>query len=110
MRILKKKYDLIISNPPYFKISKSDERAIIAKSIVHGQPNIYSIFLMTSAKLLTKNGEMIYIIPRSFASGPYFRLFREQFFKEILLKNIHIFNSRRKAFKRDKVLQENIIN
>ena len=104
-----KRYDLIISNPPYFKIAKSDERAKVAKSIVHGQPNIYSIFMMLSAKLLLRNGEMIFIIPRSFASGPYFRLFREQFFNEILLTNIHIFNSRNKAFKRDKVLQENII-
>jgi adenine-specific DNA-methyltransferase len=103
------KYDLIISNPPYFKISKSDERAKIAASIVYGQPNIYSIFMMLSSLLLSKNGEMIFIVPRSFASGPYFRLFREQFFHTILLTNIHVFNSRKRAFKRDNVLQENII-
>ncbi len=30
-----KRFDIIISNPPYFKISKSDERATIASSIVH---------------------------------------------------------------------------
>ncbi len=104
-----KKFDIIISNPPYFKISKSDEKAKIAASIVYGQPNIYSIFMMLSAHLLSNNGEMIFIIPRSFTSGPYFRLFRKQFFHTVLLKNIHIFNSRKKAFKRDNVLQENII-
>ncbi len=103
------KFDIIISNPPYFKISKSDERAIIAASIVYGQPNIYSIFMMLSALLLSKNGEMIFIVPRSFASGPYFRLFRKQFFNTTLLKYIHIFNSRKRAFKRDNILQENII-
>ncbi|MBC8385385.1 MAG: Eco57I restriction-modification methylase domain-containing protein [Candidatus Cloacimonetes bacterium] len=106
---VQKQFDLIISNPPYFKISKSDKRAKIAESIVYGQPNIYSIFMMLSAKLLSKNGEMIFIIPRSFASGPYFRLFREIFFNSILLTKIHIFKSRKKAFKRDDVLQENII-
>ena len=103
------KYDIVISNPPYFKIPKSDQRAKIAKSIVHGQPNIYAIFMMLSAHLLTENGEMIFIVPRSFASGPYFNLFRDRFFDKILLTNIHIFNSRKKAFKRDQVLQENII-
>lgn len=103
------KYDIIISNPPYFKIPKSDERAKIAESIVHGQPNIYAIFMMLSAHLLSENGEMIFIVPRSFASGPYFSLFRDRFFDEVLITNIHIFNSRNKAFKRDQVLQENVI-
>ncbi len=64
---------------------------------------------MLSALLLIERGEMIFIVPRSFTSGPYFRLFREKFFRTILLKNIHVFNSRKKAFKRDNVLQENII-
>jgi len=47
-----KKYDYIISNPPYFKIPKSDVRAQIARELVYGQPNIYSLFLGLSAKLL----------------------------------------------------------
>ncbi|MCF6357809.1 MAG: SAM-dependent methyltransferase, partial [Draconibacterium sp.] len=50
-------YDYIISNPPYFKISKSDNRAQVAKELVYGQPNIYSLFMGISAKLLKPNGE-----------------------------------------------------
>ena len=30
-------YDLVISNPPYFKIGKDDPRAAAWASIVHGQ-------------------------------------------------------------------------
>lgn len=102
-------YDIVISNPPYFKLPGNDERAIVAKSVIHGQTNIYTIFLLLATKLLRENGQLIFITPRSFCSGNYSRLFRELFFPMITLKAIHLFNSRKDAFKRDKVLQENII-
>lgn len=103
------KYDYIISNPPYFKIPKSDIRAQVAKELVYGQPNIYSIFMGLSAKLLKPEGELIFITPRSFAAGNYFKAFRNSFFNEVSITNIHIFESRNKMFKNDNVLQENII-
>lgn len=104
-----KLYDYIISNPPYFKISKSDLRATLAKELVYGQPNIYSIFMGLSAKLLKSDGELIFITPRSFAAGNYFKAFRSTFFNDVSISNIHIFESRNKMFKKDNVLQENII-
>ena len=52
---------------------------------------------------------MVSITPRSFTSGAYFQTFRSQFFREVALTRIHIFESRRDAFSRDKVLQENVI-
>jgi adenine-specific DNA-methyltransferase len=102
-------FDIVISNPPYFKISKDDMRAVIAKSIVYGQPNIYSVFLMAAAKLLKTEGELIFITPRSFSSGNYFRAFRDEFFKTIKIDTIHLFDSRRDAFNRDNILQETLI-
>ncbi|CAL1519392.1 Eco57I restriction-modification methylase domain-containing protein [Chitinophaga sp. MM2321] len=103
------KYDLIITNPPYFKLNKDDARAVAAKSIINGQTNIYSIFLIISARLLSENGKLIFITPRSFTSGSYFKLFREKFLSMMDLTKIHLFISRKDAFERDKVLQENII-
>jgi len=102
-------YDIVISNPPYFKISKEDIRATIAKSIVWGQPNIYSIFMIVATKLLKEGGELIFITPRSFASGNYFRAFRVAFFREIEIEHIHLFGSRTEAFQRESVLQETLI-
>lgn len=104
-----KKFDFIISNPPYFKITKSDNRARIAEELVFGQPNIYALFMGLSAKLLSQSGELIFITPRSFAAGNYFQAFRKVFFNEVSIANIHIFESRNKMFKGDNVLQENII-
>ena len=105
----KTKYNLVISNPPYFKISKDDPRAVAWDSVVHGQPNIYAIFMAISAELLSEGGKLVYIVPRSFASGPYFRRFREVFFGSVVPTAIHLFESRKDVFKNQTVLQENLI-
>jgi adenine-specific DNA-methyltransferase len=102
-------FDVVIANPPYFKLNKADRRARVASAVVHGQPNIYSLFMAIGAALLCHGGELVYITPRSFASGPYLRLFREWFFENICPSAVHVFGSRRQAFGRDDVLQENVI-
>lgn len=102
-------FDFVIANPPYFKISRSDPRSQAAAAVVHGQPNMYSLFMAVGASLLRENGKLITITPRSFASGPYFQRFREWFFERMRPCSIHVFQSRRDAFRHDDVLQENVI-
>ncbi len=102
-------YDIIISNPPYFKLTKEDERAQAAKATASGQSNIYSAFMAIATKLLAPKGEIIFITPRSFASGNYFKSFREFFFSAVDIQNIHLFVSRKDTFGRDSVLQETVI-
>ena len=102
-------YDIIISNPPYFKINKADPRAVVATKVVHGQPNIYGLFMAISAHLLNEKGELVFITPRSFSSGQYFKAFRENFFGKITPLTLHLFGSRKDAFDRDAVLQEHVI-
>lgn len=102
-------FDLVIANPPYFKLGSKDPRQAATRHLVPSQPNIYSLFMALSARSLRPAGEMIYIVPRSFASGVYFKPFRQDFFSRIQPLSIHLFGSRRQAFKRDAVLQENVI-
>lgn len=102
-------FDAIISNPPYFKIPKEGPHAQAALTVVHGQPNIYGLFMAVGAALLRQGGELVFITPRSFASGPYFQQFRQQFFQMIRPEQVHVFGSRKEAFSRDEVLQENVI-
>ena len=102
-------FDAVIANPPYFKIGRKDPRALAATSVVHGQPNIYALFMAVGAATLRPSGEAVYIVPRSFASGPYFRQFRSTFFQLMQPSAIHAFDSRRSAFSRDDILQENVI-
>ena len=102
-------YTLAIINPPYFKLRKSDLRARVASPVVHGQPNIYAICMAVAAHLLRPDGVMVSITPRSFATGDYFRLFRERLFEITVPEVVHVFDSRKDAFRRDEVLQENVI-
>lgn len=102
-------FDYVISNPPYFKLSKGDKRVKLLQKLFKGQSNIYSAFMAVSANLLKSNGELIFIVPRSFTSGQYFNSFRDYFFKHIHLNFVHLFKSRSKTFDRDNVLQEILI-
>src|SRR5947209_2898541 len=102
-------YDIAISNPPYFKLQKHDPRALAVSDMVHGQPNIYAIFMAIMAASLRKDGTMVTITPRSFTAGDYFKRFREVLFANVVPDAIHLFRSRRDAFRADEVLQENLI-
>lgn len=103
------KFDYIISNPPYFKINKSSEEAIKMNHIIFGQPNIYMLFMAKAIELLKKDGEMVFITPRSFTSGSYFKKFRKYLNDNSSLHHIHIFKTRNKHFKNENILQETMI-
>lgn len=103
-----KQFNIIISNPPYYKVNKSDRLSQLMSEIVHGQPNIYMFFLALSSKLLSDYGQMVFITPRSFCSGLYFKRFRKWLLETVNLTSIHIFKSRNETFS-NKVLQETII-
>ena len=102
-------YDYIISNPPYFKLAKDDTRTQCCASIVDGQTNIYALFMAICSKMLNESGEMIFITPRSFASGRYFQSFRDYLFENTRLCFVHLFNTRKDTFAKDDVLQELVI-
>jgi adenine-specific DNA-methyltransferase len=102
-------YDFIISNPPYKKISKSSLEAKSMDDVVYGQPNLYFLFMAMACKLLKNNGEMVFIVPRSWASGLYFKAFREYLLSDMRIERIHQFVSRKRVFEHENVLQETII-
>ena len=104
-----KYFDIIISNPPYFKLNSKDPRKVISDKLFNGQTNIYSLFYSFAANLLKPNGELIFISPRSFTSGNYFKTFRNYFFEKIQIERIHLFESRTETFKSENVLQETLI-
>ena len=60
-------------------------------------------------KLLENDGQMIFITPRSFASGRYFQSFRDFLFRHVHIDLIHLFNTRKDTFSKDEVLQELVI-
>lgn len=104
-----KKFTHCIINPPYKKISSSSHHRTCLRSAGIETVNLYSAFVALSLLLLKDGGYLVAILPRSFCNGPYYRPFREFILKHSAVRQIHLFDSRNKAFKEDKVLQENII-
>ena len=104
-----KKYEFVIGNPPYMKISKNAPEAAAMPEVCYGAPNLYFIFAAMGLFNLKDDGEMVYIIPRSWTSGAYFKHFRKYFLTEGKLEHIHLFVSRSKVFDKENVLQETII-
>jgi len=98
-----------ILNPPYKKIATaSDARASASRAGLE-TVNLYSAFVGLALSLLRPGGQLVAIIPRSFANGPYYKPFREWIRAHGVIRHLHLFDSRDSAFRDDEVLQENII-
>lgn len=103
------KFDYVIGNPPYMKIAKDAPEAVAMPKVCYGAPNMYFLFASMGLFNLKNKGEMIYIIPRSWTSGAYFKYFRQYFLTEGKLEHIHLFVSRNEVFNKEDVLQETMI-
>ncbi len=102
-------FNVAIINPPYRKIRSDSSARLLLRLTGIEASNLYAGFVALVTRLLVKGGELVAITPRSFCNGPYFKPFREDFLEMILLRRLHVFESRSAAFSRDAVLQENII-
>jgi adenine-specific DNA-methyltransferase len=103
------RFDCVILNPPYRKIATNSEHRRLLSRVGIETSNLYAAFLALSARLLKPGGQLVAITPRSFCNGPYFKAFRRSFLSEMSIRRIHIFESRKTAFRESEVLQENLI-
>lgn len=101
--------DAVIANPPYFKLSRNDERVRAHEGNVHGQPNIYALFMSSCAAILRPGGAFGFITPRSWTNGAYFGATRRALKERISIDALHLFDSRQAHFEDDAVLQEALI-
>ncbi len=99
----------VILNPPYRKIGQNAREQKSLRRARIETVNLYSAFVWLAVLLLERHGEIVAITPRSFCNGPYYRVFRKFLVQNIAIKHIHVFEARDEIFKRDEVLQENII-
>ena len=103
------KYDFIIGNPPYRKIKSDSPEALAMPDICYGAPNLYFLFTSMSVFNLKPDHELVFIIPRSWTSGAYFKKFREKLLRQCVIQHIHMFIQRNAVFDKEDVLQETII-
>ncbi|MDB4352857.1 N-6 DNA methylase [Porticoccaceae bacterium] len=71
-----KKYDLIIGNPPYFVMRKSDVESKYY-DYFEGRPNIFVLFIILSLEKLNSDGIMSFILPKNFLNCLYYNKMRE---------------------------------
>ena len=45
-------YDVVIANPPYYKLNKDSLQARMMQAFVYGQPNIYALFMALAVSML----------------------------------------------------------
>jgi adenine-specific DNA-methyltransferase len=102
-------FEAAIANPPYRKITADSAERHALRSVGIETSNLYAGFIALIHRLLVPGGQLVGITPRSFCNGPYFRPFREDFLHDLSLRRLHVFESRKAAFREDSVLQENII-
>lgn len=104
-------FDLIVCNPPYYKVKSSslDGRLNDSKK-KNWIPNIYAVFMLIATKVVKRNGQIVFVNPSSFISGTTFKKFREAFILNSQFANIHIFEERVNLFKGQNVLQEVVIS
>ena len=102
-------YDMVIGNPPYMKLPKTAPEVQVMQEICYGAPNMYFLFMAMGINNLSWDGELVYIVPRSWTSGAYFEAFRKYLFDKCAIEQIHLFESRDKVFDSEPVLQETMI-
>jgi adenine-specific DNA-methyltransferase len=102
-------FNAAILNPPYRKIRSGSRDRDLLRQVGIETTNLYAAFVSLAIRLLESGGELVAITPRSFCNGPYFRSFRAILLNEATLLRVHVFASRKQAFREDQVLQENVI-
>jgi len=70
------KFDLIIGNPPYYVLKKNDVEKQYYKYF-EGRPNMFILFIIKSLTLLTDDGILCFILPKSFLNCLYYNKTRE---------------------------------
>lgn len=102
-------YSCAILNPPYAKINSTSGTRLALRRMGIETSNLYAAFVAVALGQLQPSGQLVAITPRSFCNGRYFEPFRRLMLEQSAIHQVHVYESRKKAFADDDVLQENII-
>jgi len=84
---LNEKFDLVIGNPPYYVLKKENVETHYY-NYFDGRPNIFLLFIIKSLKLLTDDGILCFILPKSFLNCLYYNKTRKYIYDNYLILNI----------------------
>lgn len=80
-------YSLIVGNPPYF-VCKKEDIPEQYKEYISGRPNIFGLFILHSLSLLSNDGLLAFIVPKSFLNSNYYSKIRNYIKKTCKIMDI----------------------
>jgi predicted RNA methylase len=101
------KFDLVIGNPPYGKVTLSDEDRKNFERSLYGHANLYGLFTDQALHLTKDDGIIALLTPTSFLGGQYFKKLRELLTQETTAIALEFISDRNGVF--DDVLQETLL-
>ena len=88
-----KKYDLIIGNPPFYVMKKTDIDKKYYKYF-EGRPNIFIIFILKSLELLNDDGILSFVLPKNFINCLYYDKTRKYIVSKFQIIDIYECNDK----------------
>jgi adenine-specific DNA-methyltransferase len=99
-RRLSRRFDVVVCNPPYRKLSRKEADLHRAKysEAMQGQPNLYALFIQLTTKLTDTDGIVGLVTPTSFLSGRDFSSLRTFLLTHASVKHIGIIRDRLRVY------------
>lgn len=100
LKFLQGKYDVVVCNPPYRKLSQTEVEPYRESfsEVIQGQPNLYALFIQLATKLTKNKGLVGLVTPTSFLSGQSFEYLRTYLLKNSDVKHIGIIRERVRVY------------
>lgn len=103
------KFDIIIANPPTEFCEKSSEEAICAGGVTQLKINSAFLFLSMAKSHLEDNGQLVIMLPTTYASASAVAPLRAEIKNELALIGLHLFVGKQKNTKRAIPLKKSFI-
>lgn len=100
----RRKYDLVIGNPPYGRVSLDPTQRREFAQVLYGHANMYALFMDIALRHTKSNGLLGYLTPTSFLAGEYFKNLRGHLFAKARPVTLDLVTVRKGVF--EEVLQE----
>ncbi len=101
------RFDLVIGNPPYGRVTLEPEIRDRYRRSLHGHANIYGLFMDLGVRWARPGGVIAYVTPTGFLGGRYFKELRKLMAQEAPPAAIDLVTSRKGVF--SGVLQETLL-
>jgi adenine-specific DNA-methyltransferase len=71
------RFDLVIGNPPYGRVTLDPDRRAFFKRSIYGHANLYGLFTDAALHWVKEGGVVGYVTPTSMLSGLYYKAMRQ---------------------------------